>query len=93
MAVHQDAPDGFTAILGRKGAAAWPPGLRETIPTLAAGLVFHHVKTPFSDVVRLAAGQLHDAKAKTRGSAAVAFLDMTADGNAPPEGRQPVTLA
>lgn len=82
---------GFTAILAGK-AAGWPSAARDNVPTLAAGLVFHHVKAPFSDVVRLADGQLHEAKARTRGGAAVAFLDMTADGNAPPEGRLPVTL-
>jgi hypothetical protein len=84
--------DSFTAILAER-ASSWPRAARDSIPTMAAGLVFHHVKTPFSDVVRLADGQLHDAKAKTRGSAAIAFLDMTADGNAPPEGRLPVRVA
>lgn len=81
----------FTALLGN-ATADWPPQARENIPTLAAGMVFHHVKTPFSDVVRLAAGQLRLAKAKTRGGAAVAFLDMTADGSQPPPGREPVRL-
>jgi hypothetical protein len=81
----------FTAILAER-AAGWPRSARDGVPTLAAGLVFHHVKTPFSDVVRLAAGQLREAKAKTRGSAAIAFLDLTADGNTPPAGRLPVTL-
>ena len=83
--------DSFTAILAEK-AGRWPRAARDNIPTLAAGLVFHHLSAPFSDVVRLADGQLREAKAKTRGSAAVAFLDMTADGNAPPEGRLPVRL-
>jgi hypothetical protein len=82
----------FTSILAEK-AAGWPESLRQQVPALAAGLVFHHVKTPFSDVVRLAGEQLRVAKAKTRGGAAVAFLDMTADGNQPPDGRAPVTLA
>ena len=81
----------FTGILAKE-AAGWPRSVREAVPTMAAGLVFHHVTTPFSDVVRLAAVQLHDAKAKTRGSAAVAFLDITADGNTPPKGRLPVML-
>lgn len=81
----------FTAILAAE-AGSWLRTARESVPTLAAGLVFHHAKTPFSDVVRLASGQLHDAKARTRGSAAIAFLDMTADGSAPPHGRLPVTL-
>ena len=82
----------FTAILG-KPASSWPRQVRETIPTLSAGLVFHHAKNPFSDVVRLAAEQLSYAKRKTPGRAAVAFLDLTADGSQPPKGRQPVSLA
>lgn len=82
----------FTAILAAE-AGSWPPAARKNIPTLAAGLVFHHAKTPFSDVVRLTAGRLHDAKARTRGSAAIAFLDMTSDGNAPPDDRLPVRLS
>jgi hypothetical protein len=81
----------FTALLG-KSTAGWPREARENIPTLAAGMVFHHVKTPFSDVVRLTSDQLRFAKAKTRGGAAVAFLDMTADGSQPPPGREPVSL-
>jgi hypothetical protein len=82
----------FTAILG-KHASTWPREVRETIPTLSAGLVFHHAKYPFSDVARLAAEQLSYAKGKTPGTAAVAFLDLTADGIQPPKGRQPISLA
>jgi len=82
----------FTSILAEE-AVGWPESVRQQVPTLAAGLVFHYVKTPFSDVVRLAGEQLRLAKAKTRGGAAVAFLDLTADGNQPPDGRAPVTLA
>ena len=81
----------FTSILAEK-ASGWPRAARDNVPTLAAGMVFHHASTPFSDVVRLAGRQLDVAKARTRGSAAVAFLDMTADGNTPPPGRLPVTL-
>lgn len=82
----------FTSLIADK-TGAWPTEARENIPTLAAGLVFHHLTTPFSDVVRLAGDQLVLAKSKTRGSAAVAFLDMTADGSQPPPGRAPVMLA
>ncbi|MGH3250970.1 MAG: Cas10/Cmr2 second palm domain-containing protein [Trebonia sp.] len=86
-------PTSFTALLDKATATSdWPREARENIPTLAAGMIFHHLKTPFSDVVRLAAEQLRLAKAKTRGGAAVAFLDLTADGNQPPPGRAPVTL-
>ncbi len=83
----------FTALLANE-ISAWPDETRKNIPTLAAGMVFHHITTPFSDVVRLADEQLLLAKKATSGKeAAVAFLDMTADGSQPPPGRQPVTLA
>ncbi len=83
----------FTSLLA-SGTGDWLPQTRKTIPTLSAGLVFHHVKAPFSDVVRLAGEQLLLAKNATSGKeAAVAFLDMTADGSQPPPCRQPVTLA
>jgi hypothetical protein len=79
----------------RVGAASreWPDQVRAKVPTLSAGLVFHHVKEPFSDVVRLAEGQLRHAKEKGRGlRATVAFLDLTADGGYAPAGREPLTL-
>jgi hypothetical protein len=81
----------FSTFLNER-ARTWPLQARETIPTLSAGLVFHHVKSPFSDAVRLAADQLDLAKRKAPGSAAVAFLDLTADGSQPPEGRRPLEL-
>jgi hypothetical protein len=83
----------FTTLLAHT-TSTWPAETRKNIPTLAAGLVFHHVSTPFSDVVRLADEQLLLAKKATSGKeAAVAFVDMTADGSQPPPGRQPVTMA
>jgi hypothetical protein len=83
----------FTALLTDK-TSTWRDETRKTIPTLAAGLVFHHVTTPFSDVVRLVGEQLLLAKKATSGKeAAVAFLDMTADGSQPPPGRRPVALS
>ncbi len=83
----------FTSLLVSR-TGGWPPQTRQNIPTLSAGLVFHHLKTPFSDVVRLAGERLLLAKKAAGGrEAAVAFLDMTADGSQPPPGRQPVTLA
>lgn len=62
-------------------------------PSLSAGLVFHHKSYPFADVVRLADEQLLKAKGFVSGKqASVAFLDVTADGSAPPSGREPLTL-
>jgi hypothetical protein len=84
----------LTAFAARIGAYPWPRQLVGRTPTLSAGIVFHHVKDPFSDVVRLAEDQLKYAKREGRGLAAtVAFLDMTADGSQPPAERRPVTLA
>lgn len=70
----------------------WPQGLRDQLPSLSAGIVFHHFKDPFSDAVRLAEERLKDAKKVHRGTAAVGFLDLTADGGEPPEDREPPTL-
>lgn len=76
-----------------QGTATWAPAISKNLPSLSAGLVFHHKTHPFSDVVRVADEQLKKAKNATAGSAAsVAFLDLTADGNQPPEDREPLTL-
>jgi hypothetical protein len=84
--------DEFTSQLAA-ATAGWPVEVRENPPTLSAGLVFHHAKDPFSDVVRLAGERLRAAKSATSGSgASVAFLDLTADGSQPPPGRDPLTL-
>ncbi len=82
----------FGNRIGAK-AAGWPEPVRERLPSLSAGLVFHHQSAPFSDVVRLAKEQLDAAKRATRGCApSVAFLDLTADGGHSPAGRAPWTL-
>jgi hypothetical protein len=76
------------------GTRRWPGSVRAQLPSLSAGLVFHHAAAPFSDVVRIAEDQLKAAKQATRGTEpTLAFLDLTADGGLQPSGRQPVTLA
>jgi len=71
----------------------WPGPVRDQLPSLSAGLVFHHMTVPFSDVVRLAEEQLKAAKNARRGTEpTVAFLDLTADGGHQPPGREPLTL-
>lgn len=84
----------LTAFTTRIQAYPWPRQLAARTPTMSAAIVFHHVKDPFSDVVRLAEEQLKHAKREGRGlHATVAFLDLTADGGQPPAERKPVTLA
>jgi hypothetical protein len=76
-----------------EAASGWPKDIREKCPSLSAGIVFHHVKDPFSDLVRLVGEQLDAAKKETRGrSASIAFLDLTAEGVTPPGSRQPLPL-
>ena len=77
-----------------QAARHWPEPVRKKVPSLAAGMVFHHRTAAFSDVLRMADDLLREAKAATCGSApAVAFLDLTADGGGKPAGREPVSLA
>ena len=78
----------------RPATRRWPGPVRNQLPSLSAGLVFHHATAPFSDVVRIVEDQLKAAKQATRGTEpTVAFLDLTADGGLQPSGRQPLTLA
>lgn len=63
------------------------------LPSLSAGLVFHHNSHPFSDVLARATERLESAKRDLNGErAAVAFLDLTADGDRPTPGRPTRTL-
>ena len=81
-----------TELGGRTGV--WPTSVRELMPTLSAGLVFHHFSFPFSQVMNLAKKQLKAAKEATEGrSESVAFLDITEDGECPPPRRRPLRLA
>lgn len=59
-------------------------------PTISAGVVFHQHTAPFADVVHLAEKRLQAAKRAVQGAKpSAAFLDLTADGMAVPEGRRP----
>jgi hypothetical protein len=76
------------------GAAGWPGPVLEKLPSLSAGLVFHHLTDPFPDVASLAQEQLGRAKIAASGrQGSVAFLDLTADGGDAPAGRRPLMLA
>jgi hypothetical protein len=64
-----------------------PPGM--AAPSASAGLVFAHVKFPFRRAVELAEEALRAAKHQHDGrTAAVAWLDVTRDGEQPPAGRR-----
>ncbi|HSV64355.1 MAG TPA: hypothetical protein VLJ59_00415 [Mycobacteriales bacterium] len=66
----------------------WPQEVRNDLPTVSAGVVFHHRSHPFSDAVHLVKDRLRAAKEAVEGRAAtVDFLDLTADGGASPESR------
>jgi hypothetical protein len=55
------------------------------LPSASAGLVFAHMKFPFRRAAELAAGRLRAAKQQFHGtSPAVAWLDVTRDGEQPP---------
>ena len=71
-----------------------PEGLLSPVPpTASAGLVFAHAKFPFRRAAELAAGRLRDAKRQFRGAVpAVAWLDVTRDGEQPLAGRRAWSL-
>jgi hypothetical protein len=58
-------------------------------PTASAGMVFAHAKFPFRRAAELAAEQLRTAKRQFCGTTpAVAWLDVTRDGEHPPAGQR-----
>jgi hypothetical protein len=71
-----------------------PRELLEPVPpTASAGLVFTHASFPFRRATELAAARLHNAKEQEHGEVpAVAWLDVTRDGEYPPPGRRAWTL-
>ena len=76
------------------GIAGVPPVLLEPVPPSAsAGLVFAHLKFPFRRAAELAAEQLRAAKKDFRGAEpAVAWLDVTQDGERRPAAQCPWSL-
>jgi hypothetical protein len=72
--------------------ASWPPETGRALPSLSAGVVFHHHSHPFSDAVQLAKRRLRSAKERVEGRVStVDFLDLTADGDQAP-ARRAMTL-
>lgn len=72
-----------------------PDGLLAPVaPSASAGLVLAHAKFPFRRAAELAGEQLRAAKREFRGEEpAVAWLDVTRDGERSPVGQRPWTLA
>lgn len=69
----------------RAHARAIPGADEAAPPSASAGLVFAHMKFPFRRATELAAGRLRAAKRQFHGtSPAVAWLDVTRDGEQPP---------
>ncbi len=81
--------DNFAAAMSAVARRLTLPGpLRQRMPTMSAGVVFAHAKFPKARAVQLADQLLRQAKRDTRGSEpAIAWLDVTADGEAPPPWR------
>jgi len=62
-------------------------------PSASAGVVFAHAKFPFRRAAELAAEQMRAAKRQLRGAEpAIAWLDVTRDGERPPAGQTAWTL-
>jgi len=67
--------------------------LKPVPPSASAGLVFAHAKFPFRRAAELAADQMRAAKKYGKGAEpAVAWLDVTRDGEHPPAGQCPWPL-
>jgi hypothetical protein len=80
--------DQFRQLLG--AIPAVPARLLSPVPpTASAGLVFAHAKFPFRRAAELAAQRLRDAKRQFCGTEpAVAWLDVTRDGEQAPAGQR-----
>lgn len=79
----------------RMAAISGVPGdlLCPVPPTASAGVVFAHTKFPFRRAAELASARMRDAKRQERGVIpAVAWLDVTRDGEQPPGGQAAWTL-
>jgi hypothetical protein len=78
-----------------------PGDLAARLPTASAGLVLAHAKFPFRRAAELAGERLSAAKRNTPAgrrqpagvTPAVAWLDVTRDGEHPPSGQRPWSLA
>jgi hypothetical protein len=86
--------EGFAAGLqAAAGRLELADPVRQRLPSMSAGVVFAHAKFPYARAVHLAEDALRRAKHDTRGAEpAVGWLDVTADGEAPPAWRITQTL-
>lgn len=84
---------GFTrALTAAATRLSFPDDVTRQLPTMSAGLIFAHASFPYARAVRLAEDALRQAKQDTGGSQpAVAWLDVTVDGEQPPSWRRTLT--
>jgi hypothetical protein len=84
---------GFSDALTEAAARlSFPDGITRQLPTMSAGLVFANSSFPYARAVRLAEDALRQAKKDTAGALpAIAWLDVTVDGEQPPSWRRTLT--
>jgi hypothetical protein len=84
---------GFSDALTEAAARlSFPDDIIRQLPTMSAGLVFANSSFPYARAVRLAEDALRQAKKDTAGALpAIAWLDVTVDGEQPPSWRRTLT--
>jgi hypothetical protein len=71
-----------------------PQEIAGQLPTMSAGMIFAHASFPYARAVQLAEDALRRAKRDTRGAEpAIAWLDITVDGEKPPDWRRTAAQA
>jgi len=81
--------DALTAAAGRLSI---PDDITRQLPSMSAGVVFANASFPYARAARLAEDALRQAKQDTGGARpAVAWLDVTVDGEQPPPWRRTLT--
>jgi hypothetical protein len=84
---------GFSdALTSAAGRLSFPDHVTRQLPTMSAGMIFAHASFPYARAVRLAEDALRQAKQDTGGARpAMAWLDVTVDGEQPPSWRRTLT--
>ncbi|MDB4872556.1 MAG: hypothetical protein JWL97_3560, partial [Gemmatimonadales bacterium] len=75
------------------GRLELPDAIRSALPTMSAGVIFAHYSFPYARAAQIADETLRRAKRATCGKRpAVAWVDVTVDGESPPVWRQSFEL-